>query len=104
MIDEAHERSLNIDLILGMLKKLLPRYPHLKLIIASATIDSGLFLNYFGCEEGALIEFQGMRKFNVETYYRSEDNPEDKPLPYDDLVKLRKVIPDEVAMKVFWLL
>src|SRR2546421_11005021 len=47
MIDEAHERSLNIDLILGMLKKLLPRYPHLKLIIASATIDSGLFLNYF---------------------------------------------------------
>ena len=104
MIDEAHERSLNIDLILGMLKKLLPRYPHLKLIIASATIDSGLFLGYFGCEEGALIEFQGMRKFNVETYYRSEDNPEDKPLPYDDVVKLRKVIPDEVARKVFWLL
>ena len=41
MIDEAHERSLNIDLILGLLKKLLPRYPHLKLIVASATIDFG---------------------------------------------------------------
>src|SRR5207245_792691 len=40
MIDEAHERSLNIDLILGLLKAHLPRYPHLKLIVASATIDS----------------------------------------------------------------
>ena len=43
MIDEAHERSLNIDLILGLLKRQLPRFPHLKLIIASATINAELF-------------------------------------------------------------
>lgn len=48
MIDEAHERSVNIDLILGLLRTQLPRYPKLKLIIASATINAGLFLEYYG--------------------------------------------------------
>lgn len=48
MIDEAHERSVNIDLILGLLKSQLPRYPHLKLIIASATIKASMFLRYYG--------------------------------------------------------
>lgn len=48
MIDEAHERSLNIDLILGLLKAQLRRYPQLRLIIASATIDTQQFLRYFG--------------------------------------------------------
>lgn len=100
MIDEAHERSLNIDLILGLLKKLLPTYPHLKLIVASATIDSGLFLNYFGPETATLIEFQGKRKFNVDTYFR---DPEDC-LPYEELPKLLKKIPQEVANEVVWLL
>lgn len=52
MIDEAHERSLNIDLILGLLKEQLPRYPHLRLIIASATIDTARFLAYYGGPEG----------------------------------------------------
>lgn len=52
MIDEAHERSLNIDLILGLLKEQLHRYPHLRLIIASATIDTGRFLAYYGGPEG----------------------------------------------------
>ncbi len=52
MIDEAHERSVNIDLILGLLKTQLPRYPHLKLIIASATINSEMFLKYYGAPEG----------------------------------------------------
>lgn len=51
MIDEAHERSLNIDLILGLLKEQLPKYPHLKLIIASATIDSKKFLTYYGAPD-----------------------------------------------------
>jgi HrpA-like RNA helicase len=51
MIDEAHERSLNIDLILGLLKEQLPKYPHLKLIIASATIDTKKFLTYYGAPE-----------------------------------------------------
>ncbi|TAK62945.1 MAG: hypothetical protein EPO24_04595, partial [Bacteroidetes bacterium] len=100
MIDEAHERSLNIDLILGLLKKLLPRYPHLKLIVASATIDSGLFVDYFGKETAKLIEFQGKRKYNVDTYYMDET----EQLPYDTIPKLMKSIPGEVAKKVLWLL
>ncbi len=100
MIDEAHERSLNIDLILGLLKKLLPRYPHLKLIVASATIDSGLFVDFFGRDTAKLIEFQGKRKFNVDTYFADET----KPLPYETLPKLLKSIPAEVAKKVIWLL
>ncbi|NMC34716.1 MAG: hypothetical protein GYA36_20015 [Veillonellaceae bacterium] len=100
MIDEAHERSLNIDLILGLLKKLLPRYPHLKLIVASATIDSGLFINYFGIETAKLIEFKGMRKYNVDTYFFEES----EKLPYDNLPKLLRNIPNEVAKKVVWLL
>jgi ATP-dependent helicase HrpA len=53
IIDEAHERSLNIDFILGYLKRLLPRRPDLKVIITSATIDSARFSNHFaGGESG----------------------------------------------------
>lgn len=100
MIDEAHERSLNIDLILGLLKKLLPRYQNLKLIVASATIDSGLFVDYFGKETAKLIEFQGKRKFNVDTHFMDEATP----LPYDTLPKLMKIVSTEVANKVTWLL
>ena len=51
MIDEAHERSVNIDLILGLLKDQLYLYPHLRLIIASATIDHDTFINFYGGEE-----------------------------------------------------
>ncbi|MFN8495661.1 MAG: helicase-related protein [Caldilineaceae bacterium] len=47
MIDEAHERSVNIDLILGLLRDQLYLYPHLRVIIASATIDFGAFLGFF---------------------------------------------------------
>ncbi|MGL1002834.1 ATP-dependent RNA helicase HrpA [Vibrio vulnificus] len=67
IIDEAHERSLNIDFILGYLKELLPRRPDLKVIITSATIDPERFSNHFG---GApIIEVSG-RTFPVETRYR----------------------------------
>jgi predicted RNA-binding protein with RPS1 domain len=51
VIDEAHERSRNIDLILGILRAELPRRPHLRVIIASATIDAGFFVEYFGGPE-----------------------------------------------------
>lgn len=47
IVDEAHERSCNIDLILGLVKRELLKYPHLKFIIASATIDADSFVNYF---------------------------------------------------------
>ena len=48
IIDEAHERSLNIDFLLGYLKQLLPKRPDLKLIVTSATIDAGRFARHFG--------------------------------------------------------
>ncbi|MBA2472812.1 MAG: ATP-dependent RNA helicase HrpA [Pseudonocardiales bacterium] len=67
IIDEAHERSLNIDFILGYLKQLLPRRPDLRLIITSATIDPERFSRYF---DGApVIEVSG-RTFPVEIRYR----------------------------------
>ena len=67
IIDEAHERSLNIDLLLGVLKGLLPRRPDLKLIVTSATIDPGRFAEFFG---GApVIEVSG-RGFPIEVRYR----------------------------------
>ena len=67
IIDEAHERSLNIDFILGYLKQLLPRRPDLKVIITSATIDPERFAEHFG---GApIIEVSG-RTYPVEVRYR----------------------------------
>ncbi|WP_196387135.1 ATP-dependent RNA helicase HrpA [Vibrio cidicii] len=67
IIDEAHERSLNIDFILGYLKELLPRRPDLKIIITSATIDPERFSNHFS---GApIIEVSG-RTYPVDTRYR----------------------------------
>ena len=67
IVDEAHERSLNIDFLLGFLKTLLPRRPDLKVIITSATIDLERFSQHFG---GApIIEVSG-RTYPVETWYR----------------------------------
>jgi HrpA-like RNA helicase len=51
IVDEAHERSENIDLILALLRDQLPRHPHLRVIIASATIDKDFFIEYFGGED-----------------------------------------------------
>jgi ATP-dependent RNA helicase HrpA len=66
IIDEAHERSLNIDFLLGYLKRLLPRRPDLKVIITSATIDVQSFSRHF---DGApIIEVSG-RTYPVETHY-----------------------------------
>ncbi|MCB0889679.1 MAG: ATP-dependent RNA helicase HrpA, partial [Nocardioidaceae bacterium] len=67
IIDEAHERSLNIDFLLGYLKQLLPRRPDLKLIITSATIDPERFAEYFS---GAPILRVSGRTFPVEIRYR----------------------------------
>lgn len=67
IIDEAHERSLNIDFILGYLKQLLPKRPDLKLIITSATIDPERFSNHFN--QAPIIEVSG-RTYPVEVRYR----------------------------------
>jgi ATP-dependent helicase HrpA len=68
IIDEAHERSLNIDFLLGYLRQLLPRRPDLKLIITSATIDPQRFSRHFG--SAPMIEVSG-RTFPVDVRYRS---------------------------------
>jgi ATP-dependent helicase HrpA len=74
IIDEAHERSLNIDFLLGYLKQLLPRRPDLKVIITSATIDADRFARHFGSPEkpAPVIEVSG-RLYKVEVRYRPVD-------------------------------
>nr|WP_249713982.1 ATP-dependent RNA helicase HrpA [Micromonospora sp. NBRC 107566] len=67
IVDEAHERSLNVDFILGYLKQLLPRRPDLKLIITSATIDPERFARHFG--DAPIVEVSG-RTYPVEVRYR----------------------------------
>ncbi|MBK8752141.1 MAG: ATP-dependent RNA helicase HrpA [Candidatus Competibacteraceae bacterium] len=67
ILDEAHERSLNIDFLLGYLKRLLPQRPDLKLIITSATIDPERFSRHF--DHAPIIEVSG-RTYPVETRYR----------------------------------
>ena len=67
IVDEAHERSLNIDFLLGYLKTLLPRRPELKVIITSATIDLQRFSEHF--DNAPIIEVSG-RTFPVDTWYR----------------------------------
>ncbi|KVG59320.1 ATP-dependent RNA helicase HrpA [Burkholderia territorii] len=78
IIDEAHERSLNIDFLLGYLKEILPRRPDLKLIVTSATIDADRFARHFGTDArpAPVIEVSG-RLYPVEMRYRpvAEDRP-----------------------------
>lgn len=70
IIDEAHERSLNIDFLLGYLRRILPQRPDLKLIITSATIDIDKFSGHF--HDAPVIEISG-RSYPVEIRYRGED-------------------------------
>ncbi|MFM0319363.1 ATP-dependent RNA helicase HrpA [Paraburkholderia nemoris] len=78
IIDEAHERSLNIDFLLGYLKEILVKRPDLKLIVTSATIDADRFARHFGRDDkpAPVIEVSG-RLYPVEVRYRpvAEDSP-----------------------------
>ena len=73
IVDEAHERSLNIDFLLGYLKELLPRRPDLKVIVTSATIDPERFSRHFG--DAPIVEVSG-RTYPVEVRYRPLDESE----------------------------
>ncbi|MFT4045069.1 MAG: ATP-dependent RNA helicase HrpA [Solimonas sp.] len=68
IIDEAHERSLNIDFLLGWLRRILPQRPDLKVIVTSATLDPEKLSNHFG---GAPIKFVSGRTWPVEMRYRA---------------------------------
>ncbi|MGV8836278.1 ATP-dependent RNA helicase HrpA [Cellvibrio sp.] len=89
IIDEAHERSLNIDFLLGYLKQLLPKRPDLKLIITSATIDLERFSQHFN--NAPIIEVSG-RTYPVEVWYRplyefeASDESENEPDQYAAIV------------------
>ncbi len=79
IIDEAHERSLNIDFILGYLTQLLPRRPDLKVVITSATIDPERFAEHFSQALGTpvpIVEVSG-RSYPVEIRYRPIVDPDD---------------------------
>ena len=114
IIDEAHERSLNIDFILGYLKRLLPRRPDLKVIITSATIDPDRFSRHFAAARdpvgrvGAtapadpvpvppVIEVSG-RTFPVETRYRPLADADQVQGIVDAVAELRREGPGDVLV------
>ncbi|MDB5959342.1 MAG: hrpA [Massilia sp.] len=105
IIDEAHERSLNIDFLLGYLKQLLPRRPDLKVIITSATIDAERFARHFGTLEkpAPVIEVSG-RLYQVEVRYRPVEREQilsgapdtGKPLPKAQAAREKRDLMDAV--------
>ncbi|MDA0978434.1 MAG: DEAD/DEAH box helicase, partial [Proteobacteria bacterium] len=85
IIDEAHERSLNIDFLLGYVRRILPRRPDLKVIITSATIDVDRFSRHF--DNAPIIEVSG-RTYPVEVHYR----PFDESTEDADEAQMRAII------------
>jgi ATP-dependent RNA helicase HrpA len=79
IVDEAHERTLNVDLLMGVLKRLLPRRPELKLIVTSATLDVERISRFYG--DAPIITVSG-RNHPIEVRYReTPDDAEDPDLP-----------------------
>ncbi|MFM1926392.1 MAG: ATP-dependent helicase HrpB, partial [Pseudomonadota bacterium] len=78
IIDEAHERSLNIDFLLGYLRQILPRRPDLKIVVTSATIDADRFAKHFASRQGpAPVIMVSGRTFPVEQRYRPYEESRD---------------------------
>ncbi|MDP9064980.1 MAG: ATP-dependent RNA helicase HrpA, partial [Pseudomonadota bacterium] len=93
IVDEAHERTLNVDLLLGVLRRLLPRRPDLKLIVTSATLDVERVALFFG---GAPVIAVSGRAFPIEVRYApaGADDDEDPDLP----LAVRRAYADIAAM------
>ncbi len=104
IIDEAHERSLNVDFLLGYVKRLLPQRPDLKLIITSATIDPERFAEHFADASGRpapIIEVSG-RTYPVEVRYRplleeSYDDEEGEPVLRDQTEAIEDAVTELLA-------
>ena len=93
IIDEAHERSLNIDFILGYLSRLLPRRPDLKVIVTSATIDVERFSSHFA--DAPIIEVSG-RTYPVEVHYLGGDDEQEE----GDSEQIARLL-DDIEQEVF---
>ncbi len=103
MIDEAHERSENIETILRLLRDRMGLYPNLKSIISSATINAELFRQYFDKEGAKIIEFEGKAKLDdkgnpikYDVYFAAEK----ESLPYEEINKILKPILRTTQKKV----
>ena len=90
IIDEAHERSLNVDFLLGYLVRILPERPDLKVIITSATIDPESFARHFASPDGVpapVIEVSG-RTFPVEIRYRAQTDETENAEEADEVTAI----------------
>src|SRR5580698_499113 len=97
IVDEAHERTLNVDLLLGVLKRLLPRRPELKLIVTSATLDVERVARFF--DAAPIITVSG-RSHPIEVRYRqSAEGDEDPDLPLAVLTAYQEIVtePGEIG-------
>ena len=91
IIDEAHERSLNIDFLLGILRRILARRRDIKVVVSSATLDVERFAKFFG---GAPAVTVPGRLFPVEVRYRPPSEDEELDLPRDVSAAVRELPPD----------
>lgn len=106
LLDEAHERSENIETILRLLKDRMGLYPNLKLIVLSATIDAEFFRQYFDQEGAKVIEFEGKTRVDAhgnpvkyDVFFASEE----ERLPYEEVGSLSRAILKAVREKAKWL-
>lgn len=105
VIDEAHERSENIETILRLLRDRMSLYPNLKVIIASATIDKEAFWDFFKDQGATIIELEGKRvdsngqPVKYDRYFAEDD----EQISYDDMKILVNAVPRAIKDKVNWL-
>lgn len=105
VIDEAHERSENIEAILRLLRDRMALYPNLKVIIASATIDKEAFRKFFEDQGAKVVELEGKRvdKDGNPVSYQQYFADESERIEYEELAHLTKALPQAIKTKTEWL-